>query len=413
MKILKARFRITTPMFIGEATAARGNAVGQIQCADGVRPTAIKGVLRQVWRALNWARVRQAHSDDETALKALHAEEAALFGSAAQGSKSSGGKSDSGQSAVLLRVTDQRVKPAQAVDGNNGQPSQALQYLLGMGLYHFKSGLLRSHLAPGGEFTVELAMKPSMSDDQRRQLRDALMWFGLTGSLGSRARKGFGSVTLLSLTDAGEMVELPQSPEQYRDALQGLISPCRAVSGAPFSAVCAETLVQVSANGQQALELLARHGHELGLYRGYGRAGDNGERRIFGQKAEGNFADDHDWAYAVANGDKPHAAPRRAIFGLPHPYRLNNADNKQVSVESSTGRRASPLIAHIHELANDEYLLVHLLLESQFLPASECVEVSAGHNKRRIQGKELTQSLDWGVLHDFLARFEKREIIDG
>ncbi len=41
---ITARYRITTPMFIGDAA----------QQASGISPAAVKGALRFWWRALNW-----------------------------------------------------------------------------------------------------------------------------------------------------------------------------------------------------------------------------------------------------------------------------------------------------------------------------------------------------------------------
>lgn len=68
-----ARFRIITPMFIGDAN----------QQATCISPAAVKGALRFWWRALNWGKVRPTCESDQQALRQLHQIEASLFGSGA------------------------------------------------------------------------------------------------------------------------------------------------------------------------------------------------------------------------------------------------------------------------------------------------------------------------------------------
>ncbi|MEZ5448805.1 MAG: type III-B CRISPR module RAMP protein Cmr1 [Thiolinea sp.] len=70
---ITATYRITTPMFIGDAD----------QQASTISPAAFKGALRFWWRALNWGRIRTVKANDAEALRQLHQEESDLFGSAA------------------------------------------------------------------------------------------------------------------------------------------------------------------------------------------------------------------------------------------------------------------------------------------------------------------------------------------
>jgi len=79
MKTIEATYRIVTPMFIGGANH---------DPSDGIRPPSFKGALRFWWRALNWGKFYQKNNRDEAAaLKALHQEEARLFGSAVKDGK--------------------------------------------------------------------------------------------------------------------------------------------------------------------------------------------------------------------------------------------------------------------------------------------------------------------------------------
>lgn len=88
--VIRATYRIVTPMFIGDAE----------QKASGISPASVKGALRFWWRALNWGRFwRETDGNELAALKALHEEEARLFGSSMDEKKEK-----SGQGCFLLSV---------------------------------------------------------------------------------------------------------------------------------------------------------------------------------------------------------------------------------------------------------------------------------------------------------------------
>src|SRR5690606_38227140 len=186
MELIAGRFRVVTPMFLGDAGS--GDSSGPA-CAESIRGASVKGALRAAFRALNWSRVRAAHHSDDAALKALHHEESELFGSAASDNKSSG------QARFLLRVKSENFATSHDIPGRSAE----IEYLLGLGL--FRGKMARDHVSSDTEFSLELAIKPQVTSAQKEQLLDTLKLFGLLGNLGSRARKGFGSVSLLSLKD--------------------------------------------------------------------------------------------------------------------------------------------------------------------------------------------------------------------
>lgn len=385
MDILKAECVVVTPMFLGAASRTGGNAP---DCADGIRGASVKGALRAVFRALNWSRIRQMAATDDQALHLLHTEEAAIFGSAAKDNRG-------GQARFLLRVHEASATPQKEIAGKNS----ALDYLLGMGLYHFRDGMLRDHIPADTSFKLELALKPSLSKQQRQQLKDTLLFWGLMGGLGSRVRKGFGSVSLVSLHDSQGEIPLPSTVEEFKSCVRNLLGTDLVEGQAPFTAFTRATRMQISASGKNALDLLKRHADEMGMYRGYGR-----DHKTFKKPAEKNFQQDHDWAYDLSKGkaDKNYL-PKRAVFGLPHPYFLSGAGFK-VEVEAATGRRASPLMAHIHRLPSGEHLLVHTVYRSQFLP--ESVEVQVNTKAQSYRLKQIDQKIDWDVLDTFLSRFK-------
>jgi len=413
MELIQADFNIVTPMFLGEADG---------QCASQIRPPAIKGALRFWWRALNWAPIRRGYRTDAEALVELHKQEAGLFGRSAK-TGPDGKKQIGGQGCFLLRVHKQNVK----VIGkeNNFAKSPQLQYLLGIGL--FKGKLQRDYLNDGGSFVVGLALKPSITDEQRQQVLNTLKCFGLLGCLGSRARKGFGSVsmTALSIIKNGkeDALALPTNKAEYKTELRSLLGDCFKAElpnahDAPITAITADSRMQI-ANGrrdageQDALSLLAKHGYEMGRYRGYGKDG-----KTFGKDVKPEFEQDHDWAYDVAKGSRKNDLPKRAVFGLPHPYFLSgigkNVAVDVVGLDNKTARRASPLFAHVHSLPDGNCLLVQSLFKGLFLPDRSQVKVNAkGGGRFELTGKAVTESVDWKVIETFMDRFNDKDMIHG
>lgn len=402
IEIIEAQFRIVTPLFLGEASD---------QAARHIRPPALKGALRFWWRALNWARVRGAASSEGAALQALHREEAALFGHAAGSDKAHG------QALFLVRVlSDARAEPADAALFKESAP---LQYLLGQGGYSYKSGLQNKYgecFKSGKHFTLQLALKPGITSEQKNQLIDAVKCLGWLGNLGSRARKGFGSLSLSKLVIAKQNYPLPSTLADYKHELSQLLAPCQSLDEVPpFSAFSQHARLQLAATGPDAMALLERHGREMGRYRSFGSSSST-----FPEKAEQNFKPDHDWAYRVAENrtksEDKQGLPARAVFGLPHPYFLSGANiNVSIDVEGGKGRRASPLLAHLHHFPSGEHVLVHVLLRADFLPDNSQVTVNATKGGARfdLSGQQVNQQIDWTVLENFLARFEGREVIHG
>jgi CRISPR-associated protein Cmr1 len=267
-------------------------------------------------------------------------------------------------------------------------------YLLGQGLYHYQQGVLRKALI-AGEFTMSLVFKRGSTADDRQQIAEAVLAFGLLGGLGSRVRKGFGSV---SIGSAQEGLDVPTSRDAYEAALNAI--PHKAVSLPPFTALSTQSHIQISAAGNDPLRLLEEAGRQMQLYRSWGRNG-----RVNGQQAEQRFSADHDLAQAAAtNPNSTSVLPERAIFGLPHNYFFSSTRAKLeiMPAEQDRTRRASPLLIHIHQFSNGSSLLVHALLPATFLPPSDRVEFKNG---RGVAHSIRVPSPNWAPLHAYLSRF--------
>lgn len=393
---LQAGFHITTPMFIGDAD----------QKATGIRPTSIKGALRFWWRALNWPRFAEAASDTVAALRALHAEEARLFGASATEDE---GEQRGGQGVFLMQVQDdtstKSEKPFEKVDGG-------LLYLLGMGLATFKDGgrTLRNALVSGkdgGGFTLRLLFKPKTPEADKASVANAVWAFGLLGALGSRARHGLGSVSLTSWSF--DLREMPKTRQQYVKALTTLLgTPANALP--PFTALSQGMRLDLSMSASSAEQVLRKVGEEQMRYRSFGQ-----NNKVLGQEAERNFGpknpmhNDHDLVLQATEGGEPKKVPGRAVFGLPHNYFFSSTRGKadiNYQFDRKDARRASPLLLHVHQ-CEGEFWAVHCLLPAQFLPEGSKVTIKA---KRTFQ---VSFEPDWRIPVDYLNRFTGRETVYG
>ncbi|UYM15662.1 type III-B CRISPR module RAMP protein Cmr1 [Endozoicomonas euniceicola] len=390
---LEARYRISTPMFLGDASSD--------QCADKIRPPSVKGALRFWWRALAWGRLYTG--DHNETLKDLHKEEGELLGYAAGGSDNKS-ENKGCQAAFRLRVhNDKSEKGREILTG--------IDYLLGQGIT--KRNEKMQYLASGGSFTVSCYPNQTMTETQHQQLEEALLCLGLFGGLGARSRKGLGSLSIQHLT--GGSYSAPQNREEYCSLVARLLKNAElARAEPPYSAFSSLSRIDISSVGSDAFQLLLRLNDELQLYRSWGKDG-----RILGQEAERNFIEDHKWAYQIAKGRAPNSHPDRIAFGLPHNYYLSSATDSKKYVDvnllknQGQGRRASPLFSHVHCFANGDVILTQTLLQSLFLSGQQKLEVKCGSKKNKKTVCHVSATVNWSVIRKFMDRFEQREVIYG
>jgi CRISPR-associated protein Cmr1 len=361
---ISATFEIVTPMFMGD-----GDMEARI-----IRPQSFKAELLFWWRALHYSRyVDDANGDQPEALAAMHKDEAFLFGGVEPGAGANG-KGKPRQAAFLLAVTNGTLR---TIDKRErlAVPGSGLVYL-GYGLMNFKGELERSCLAAGERFRISIRFRSSGFDEDevrmnhlKAQLVDALKIMGLLGGLGSRKRRGFGSIAITGMELQGfEAVpfDVPNGTISYQTTLRSLIV-ARTRCGRDFSlsAFAKETDVCAWKSSEaSALQALEAIGKEFLRYRGWGSGG-----QAAGSPRRENFKADHDWFKGRPAARVSNAVPERAIFGLPHNY--FSPPNTKLDVEvAGGGRRASPLLFHIHNLQNS-YLPAVIFFDNEFLPTNE------------------------------------------
>jgi CRISPR-associated protein Cmr1 len=362
---LLATYCVVTPMFLGGA-----NHDEHVE----LRPPSIKGALRFWWRALQWARIKPSFPDENSALRELHKQEAALFGSAS-----------GGQSQVLLRIRHPRnadtVNKGSSLDEFVNRPGARY---LGYGVMDTYGKLTRPALWPAFEILVEITCREAIGEG----IPDVLKLLGLLGGLGSKVRKGYGSLALVRLQGTGIDWHAPRNADEYVTQIHDLLSLARTLPDAPpFSAFSRRTRVSLLLERDDPLAVLDDYGRQMQRYRSWGNGG-----MVNSEDSEKNFDDDHEWYY----GRPPNANfhPRRVIFGLPHNY-FGKKGAREVSA-AKLDRRASPLWFHVHDFgkgSTPRYAGIATVLHSQFLPEGERIKVG---------GKSVPVNAEYEVIDEFL-----------
>ncbi len=386
MHFFSATFQIVTPMFLGETQSKNE----RIEVASVLRRPSVKGSLRFWWRALNWGHcLSRADGNVVVALQRLHAKEAHLFGVAADENE------EHGQSKFLL-------KPCGEVSsGPFKARSEGHQYLLGQGLFSLKDGVTRDCINTG-TFTLKILFKPTLLPVERQSIIRAILLWGLLGGLGSRSRKGWGSVAIQSMEgqDAlnGQQLRVPQTVSEFGEVLKSLFTHLPS-DLPPFTAFSETSRIDISLTGSEPLALLSRTGDEMQFYRSNGRSGI-----VRGEPAEKTFRPDHDLAQKAAAGAVVATHPKRVVFGLPHNYYFSSTEDslKITGGGKDRDRRASPLFIHAHHFPQGESAIIQSLLPAQFLPSGDQLVMKG----RRSQDKRVT--VDWAVLHNYLDRFSTK-----
>ena len=161
---LTVKCRLSTPMYGG------GVRPGEVDRQLPIRPSAIRGQLRYWWRLLNGS----GKSSQE-----LFAAEAELWGGISRAGPHA--------SRVILHV---RSKPIQSGDMVDASKTEFPRYAF---ILERKKALPRL-LHDGYRFELILHFTDDVTDDQRRQVIQALRWWVSFGGVGARTRRGLGAI---------------------------------------------------------------------------------------------------------------------------------------------------------------------------------------------------------------------------
>ncbi|MDP8161610.1 type III-B CRISPR module RAMP protein Cmr1 [Pasteurella skyensis] len=406
---LTATYKIITPMFIGDAE----------QNASWISPMSFKGALRFWWRALAWGRIRAEKENDEEALKALHHQEALLFGSSADNPDKKNKKNAPktyGRGTIKIQViADELTASDKQLKGkvHDKLKNYTASKYLGYGVINYHGELERDCINEGKTFKVKVIVDNSAEIEN---LKDALILMGLLGGLGSKARKGYGSINLVKLEGKGINWQSPKDFDDYKYMLKALVEVPKDMKKVktlpPFSAFSDETLIVKLFEKNCPYKVLGFYGKAMIEYRSWGQRGkiakfdENGtQQKEYDEekkkmrnsfvKSQKSFKDDHDWSKDT--GSYPNFHPERVVFGLPHNYGKKPTVGRGL-LNNKEGRRASPLFFHVQEIEG-KYYGIATLLKAEFLPANE--KIKAG-------GNQVSQNIKWEVLKENFLQDKKR-----
>ena len=391
---LLAQFEILTPMFLGDAK----------QEASRIREASFKGALAFWWRALNYADYVAVEGDPARVATSLRNRERALFGST------------EGQGRFLCNVVDGSVetlrKSTETVLSENGgalaKGGRGRAVPIGPGARYLGYGLIdafdgkctkagrlqRDCFKAGGSFSVRMLFRRGSTDRDVDEICAALKLLGLIGGLGSRVRRGYGSLALRSLEGSaltkGASWSAPASKSDYQAALNTmLVKPRARVESSRdwrLSAFAGDSRCYISKEtAGDPVKMLDRLGRALLNYRAWGKGGS-----VDNQIVQRQFVEDHDWCHGNV---RALPVPYRTAFGLPHNYGKVAGINRDVPGGSRPnsgggGRRGSPMFLHIHKCGEEAFAVV-TLLPTLFLPEAHV------HLTHQIRLPSDKPSYDW------------------
>lgn len=397
-----ATFAIVTPLFLA----------GAQQDKVEIRAASLRGALRFWWRALAWAEVA-GHHDQGTALARLRQLETLLFGHA-------GSQKQSHKAALSIVV---EPSPFKTVTVNQGSTVGLGVRYLGYGLITDNDSkksagqFLRPYIKENQGFRAHFRLTPARGVIQNdcskvkfetavELFERALHLFGLIGGLGSRTRRGWGSIALHTLEGDIKPFTRPENVEEYIDAVKQTLPPQQmGVSLPPYTAFYQGSRIDVLVpKGKSAISVLNTMGQAMQRY----RSRTNGRN---------NFPKDAKWLRNPLDIPHPQSIPEKASFGLPINYAGDIAVSAHIP-KINSDRRASPLILHVHKLSEMEFVGVSLLMKSEFLPQPQDeyqqLIVEKGKRDDPENYKSITRPyrINWSVLTIFLEKnFPDRQAV--
>ena len=278
-----------------------------------------------------------------------------------------------------------------------GSAVDSLGYLLGQGLYNFRDGTTRPAIKAGTSFEVEVTIGRTRGNEDNvteaqlwADLRRTLWLWSNFGGVGSRSRRGWGSVQIMgienveAIADAAErqawqewfpsfetttwneqarsgllnrLAEMARvskenitqsilysGPETDLDNPQSCDTPQGETAFAHLRSFVAVVPIRTAHNETWA-EALADLANEMLAVR------SNIDHKSEKVRSLPRLQD-HDTVYQYTCGYTLDVAPYRAAFGLPHPYYFARSEAKAL-FNTRTGRRASPVLLHVAKVPGD------------------------------------------------------------
>ncbi len=367
-----AQLRIISPAFLGGAEAK------DLDPAQPLRSASVKGLLRFWWRSM--------HGDWD--INKLREEEGCIFGDTKQGQGLQ----------VRVETKQKREQPIGADPGGS-----ALGYT-GYGPIEYDPNQhgnrsKRKALDVGSAFEVTLLHKDKAALNEAVK---ALWLFGALGGIGSRSRRGWGSVSIAPVDGFNWPDNLPclnmaKNVAEFERLLdEGLkivspvpnrpsatATPCQ-VKWTALSKEYEKIVGSIRNDWKQALQDVSSKFQSLRSWYGKNRNGAGGP------------GPDYHFTKAILAPSgytsplPPARLPERAAFGLPYaqeykslrdlndrtkPCRLEYIAVPKKAKADAEGRRASPIIIKLLSLADNKIVWIVSFFPGQFVPDDYVVRI--------------------------------------
>ena len=370
MKELELRMMVVTPLFMGGADNKKAE----------LRPSSIKGLLRFWWRALH------PYTDPKKLLE----EENKIFGGAGSGQ---------GRSKVIIKITPSPNPKTEDIKSYKNNPG--INYL-GYGVV----GSGRKAIPPGYEFELQIKID-GLSPEEEQKIEDALWCMLHLGGLGSRSRRGFGSVVDARYIYRSKEELLEAIKKKLEDIRQG----AQDQDGLPdYTAITKHTKVYILPPKDSWEKAL----NEVGVLLSQYRLGTRDKPAQI-QRPESFVTETQEVKDFAATGKCPQKPPPRALFGLPHNYFFKDT-GKKVSTEAklhdtAITRRASPLFIHIHQLEGNQYVPIVSFIPAKFLPEGSQLVLKADSRECEVSLPPRYSPVFYSPVLDFLRKMPNSEVV--
>jgi len=293
-----------------------------------------------------------------------------------------------------------------------------------------KGDFVQSAIVPEQEVELVLHWRRRVGEEAR-ELFDLALWAWLNlGGIGSRSRKGFGSLRCVAATRGGSQDKrlkenlAPIGSIAWRERARECLALLRleeAQDLAEWSHFTSASRIYIGAKNytswQEALEHLGAW--LMAFRRRYGSPGDS---RVY----DGLQLAGRDYQWAKKPGASGSQVPDKAGFGLPLAFRFlrgpessvkregggnNGRGNGRRNDKDSEARRASPLLLHVAMFSAGAYCPVLTHLPARLLPEGQRTRLAATGGHPATPWDEPTEEQKRVVEH-FLTDLATKKLIE-
>lgn len=287
----------------------------------------------------------------------------------------------------------------------------------------------RSQIEPTTIFKFTISFLPNVSLEEEKAVIAAFWLLVFLGGLGSRSRRGFGSLNVNKVTTNFKQdyfklqfcfEQQTKFPTFFQENLQealiaiGYSSSIKPANKTDFTTfVSADSKIYLWETSFDNWETaLNQAGILISDFRYYRELDDNGEeikedgRYVLSSRNKGDYFSTRNF---LKDKNRKPTQYKRAAFGLPININYRSLGNKRAIIEGGFknntdedddhNRRSSPLFIKVLQVSEKQFALLFLYLPAKFLPDGEKLKIKA---KNGHQGKEFCNPPNFSIIEKFL-----------